>query len=63
METLTDTVLVENVTVTEGAGQTLDIEFDFLCPARRIPRKSLHKPVFITLLCHFILHTTASATK
>ena len=30
METL-NAVLVENITVTKGAYQTLDIEFDFLC--------------------------------
>ena len=31
MEAHQDAVLVEGITVTEGAGQTLDIEFDFLC--------------------------------
>jgi hypothetical protein len=30
METL-NAVLAENITVTEGPGQTLNIEFDFLC--------------------------------
>jgi hypothetical protein len=31
MEAHQDAVLVEGITVTEGAGQTLNIEFDFLC--------------------------------
>ena len=31
MEAIRDAVLVENITVTEGPGQTLDIGFEFLC--------------------------------
>ena len=43
MEAHQDAVLVEGITVTEGAGQTIDIEFDFLCPncARRHWAKEL----------------------
>ncbi len=58
MEAHQDAVLAENITVTEGPGQALNIEFDFLCAncgrrhwSREIACRRLIQGMSVQLAC------------